>query len=133
MRKPTSPLRLIYTYDNSFTGHSTLTGNDLDNLRLFTHAKVIYAHTVPQVAGALTQTHLLDYQDDKDVKQDAPSHVGAPLSCLEIKLLAEKGGEDIDDEALRGVPLVVGPAVVGGEAKLGESLRITDRRVFAYA
>ena len=125
-------VRIVYTYDNGFAGHYTITGNQLDDLRCVTGTRFIYAHTEPHIAGAVTQTNLLDYQDDKDVRGDRPSHVGAPLSCLEIKVLAEKGLEDVDDDDLRGRPLVGGPVVVGGDRELDEVLRITDRRVFAY-
>ena len=120
-------LRLIYTYSNGPTT-PPFTTSTLNDLRVSTGARIVVAHTAPEVAGAVTQTHVLDYGGE--VRE---AHIGAPLSCVEIKLLAGKGEKDIDDEDISGIPLVTGPAVVGGEAKLEQGLRVRDRRVFAYA
>ena len=75
-------VRLIYTYDNSTTypGSASLTAAQLRDLRIFTGAKFVFAHTAPkQVAGAVSQTNLLDYSNH-GLDLDARSHLGPPRS-----------------------------------------------------
>ena len=124
-------VRLIYTYDNSYSGRGALSQAEIDDLRVFTCSRIIFAHTAPNVAGAISQTNLLDYQDDEKLSRTGPTHLGPPLSCLEAKLKSADD-TDVDDNDIRGKPVVTGPAVVGGKTTVDEILRITDRRVFAY-
>ena len=97
-------VRLIYTPGATYPG-------TVSNLRIFTGARIIVALTDPKVAGAITQTHMLDYTASE--KKDA--HFGPPLSCLEIKLKEIPGHsvEDTTDAAPEGLLAISGPAVVG--------------------
>lgn len=124
-------VRLIYTYDSSYSGKYTLTQAELDDLRCYTCSRIIFAHTVASIAGPISQTNVLDYQDDPSLSKDSVTHLGPPLSCLEVYLKAPDG-QDVDDNDLRGKPVVTGPAVVGGQTTVDEILRITERRVLAY-
>ena len=123
-------VRLIYTYSQSNNETETLTSNQLDNIRIFTGARIIYAHTARTVAGAACQTNLLDYHSN-GIRSDSPSHLGVPLSCVEFKLKAE-AGQEIDDNKPTGKLLVSGPAVIGGETVVDEVLTMTDTNTFAY-
>lgn len=123
--------RLIYTYDSPNSQNPALTSDQLNSIRAFTGARVIYAHTAAQVAGAVCQTNMLDYQSN-GLKGSASVHIGPPLSCLEIKLKAT-AGKEVDDEKPTGKPVVSGPAVVKGEAVIDEVLTMTTNNTFAYA
>ena len=123
-------VRLIYTYSQSNRPTDILTNKQIDNTRLFTGARVIYAHTASNVAGAVSQTNMLDYHSN-GLDADSPSHIGVPLSCLEVRLKAAEG-QEIDDNKPTGTPFVSGPAVVGGETLLDEVLTMTDNNTFAY-
>ena len=123
-------VRAIYTYSQSSDETDTLTPSQLDNIRIFTGARVIYAHTASKVAGAVCQTNLLDYHNN-GIKGDSPSHLGVPLSCVEIKLKAE-AGQEIDDNKPTGKLFVSGPAVIGGEMIVDEVLTMTETNTFAY-
>ena len=123
-------VRLIYTYSPSNKPTEVLTTSELNNIRLFTGARVIYAHTVSNVAGAVSQTNMLDYHSN-GLNTDSPSHIGVPLSCLEVKLKAAEG-QEIDDNKPTGKLFVSGPAVVGGETLVSEVLTMTENNTFAY-
>ena len=125
-----SSLRLIYTYDRVNTQTETLTTSQLDSIRLFTGARTIYGLTTAKVAGAVCQTNMLDYHSN-GLKPDAPTHLGTPLSCVEVKLKAESG-QDIDDNQPLGKLVVSGPAVVGGEALVDQRFVMTDNNTLAY-
>jgi hypothetical protein len=58
-----------------------LTSDQLTDLRIFTGARVTYALTAAEVAGAVSQTNIYDYR-----RHSGPSHFGAPMSSVEIKL-----------------------------------------------
>src|SRR5204863_2565234 len=58
-----------------------LTSDQLTDLRIFTGARVIYALTAAEVAGAVTQTNAYDYR-----RHLGPSHFGAPMNSVEVKL-----------------------------------------------
>lgn len=102
--------RLIYTY--TYAIRRSFTPSQLSNLRIFTGAHIIYAFIDPSVAGAVTQTHMLDYASHGC---SACSHVGPPLSCVEIKLKEyHENPMGTDEEPIGGL-IVSGPAVVRGE------------------
>lgn len=125
-----SSLRLIYTYDRVNAQTETLTANQLNSIRLFTGARTIYGLTTSMVAGAVSQTNMLDYQSN-GLDPDAPTHLGVPLSCVEIKLKAESG-QDIDDNKPAGKLQVHGPAVVGGETLVDRRFMMTDNNTLVY-
>jgi len=90
-----------------------LTSDQLTDLRIFTGTQVIYALTAAEVAGAVTQTNAYDYR-----RQSGPSHFGAPMNSVEIKLIDHE--EDAGHErAVEGEICVAGPAVVSGKCSLG--------------
>lgn len=124
--------RLIYTYQTAGAGTAALSSADMTSLRIFTSARLIYALSAAHVAGAISQTNMLDYQSHGLHPRD-PSHFGPPLSCLECKL-QETGGREIDDDKPVGELVVSGPAVVNGEAVVGAGVKamMTESNTVAY-
>lgn len=98
---------------------------ELFKLKVCSGARVIYAFTDSQVAGAICQTNMLDYQNKGD-------NFGAPLSSVEIKLRDAEDGKNSDDKPL-GELVVSGPAVIGGEKVVNHIMTMTDRNTLAYA
>ena len=92
-----------------------LSSAQLSDLRIFTSARVVYALTAKQVAGAVAQTHVYDYRQ----KEGRESHFGAPLSSVEVKLVDAGVFKTEEDGKVEGELHVEGPAVVDGKAKLG--------------
>ncbi|KAL6722350.1 hypothetical protein ACLMJK_001457 [Lecanora helva] len=115
--------RLVYTYDKASKSNIPLSSTEFFNLRLFTNARFVYAFTDLHVAGAVTQTHMLDYRtgESDGVGGSKQSHFGPPLACIELKF---KDSGDYRNEGGRTVGRVVvsGPAVVGGEVVVDEVL-----------
>ncbi|KAL1957020.1 hypothetical protein VTO42DRAFT_6397 [Malbranchea cinnamomea] len=95
-----------------------LTSEQLTDLRIFLGARVIYALTSPNVAGAVSQTNAYDYR-----RHSGPSHFGPPLSSLEIKLTGHQEGSG---PARKGEIVCSGPSVVSGKFPLGIQGRFRD-------
>ena len=108
--------RLFYVYSQASRDSVPLSATDFAEIRNVTHARTIHALTTPKVAGAVAQTNLFDYRRDKPYHQR--SHYGAPLSSVEVKLVAESGDVEFREDMPVGKPVVTGPAVVGGETTL---------------
>lgn len=130
MPKPTGLLtdtpRLIYTYDKAGASTVQLDPEELFKLKIYNGARTVYAFTDSQVAGAICQTNMLDYQT-------ALADFGPPLSSVEIMLRDAADGKNSDDKAL-GELVVSGPAVVGGTQKVvNRIMTMTDRNTLAYA
>jgi hypothetical protein len=106
--------RLIYTSERAGVSSAPLSALNLADLRIFTGARVVYALTVPLVAGAVVQTHMLDYRTG-NAETATRSHFGAPLSSVEVKVVETDGRRIADDNYDRptGRLVVAGPAVVG--------------------
>ena len=69
---------------------------------------------------------MLDYRTDK-------FHFGPPLSCVEL-MLVDAPGHNISNEGdLKGEILVSGPAVVGGQRKLGVIGHVRDDSTLTIA
>ncbi|EPS42945.1 hypothetical protein H072_3090 [Dactylellina haptotyla CBS 200.50] len=105
-------LRLIYVAENPSEGTKPITINMLNNLRAVMFSKIVYAFTYPPAAaGAITQTTVYDYRPGEDTKMFKDSHVGSPLSCVEVKLrdAAEYTSESPDGPM--GEVVIAGPAV----------------------
>ena len=118
--------RLIYTYDKAGVSTATLNPEELFKLKVYSGARIIYAFTDAQVAGAISQTNMLDYQDKS-------AEFGPPLSSVEIKLRdAGDGCKNSDDKPL-GKLVVSGPAVLGGQKDVYQTMTMTDRNTLAYA
>ena len=117
--------RLIYTFDKAGASTVKLDPEELFKLKVYSGARVIYAFTDPQVAGAISQTNMLDYQKTE-------ADFGPPLSAVEFKLRDAPDGKNTDDKAL-GELVVSGPAVSGGEKNVNQIMTMTDRNTLAYA
>ena len=117
--------RLIYTYDKAGSSTLKLDPQELFKLKVYSGARTVYAFTDSQVAGAICQTNMLDYQH-------TIADFGPPLSSVEIKLKDAAGGKNSDDKAL-GELVVIGPAVVGGEKVVNQIMTMTNRHTLAYA
>ena len=117
--------RLIYTYDKAGASTVKLDPEELFKLRIYTGARFVYAFTDSQVAGAISQTNILDYQNKS-------ADFGPPLSSVEIKLRDAAEGKNTDDKPL-GELVVSGPAVIGGEKVVNQIMTVTDRNTLAYA
>ena len=116
--------RLIYTYDEAGASTLKLDAEELFKLKLYSGARIVYAFTDAQVAGAISQSNMLDYQN-KSVD------FGPPLSSVEIKLRDAPDGMNSDEKAL-GELVVDGPAVLGGQKVVSQIMTMTDRNTLAY-
>ncbi|KAK5119859.1 hypothetical protein LTR85_007185 [Meristemomyces frigidus] len=123
-------LRLILVAERVGGGSPALSSTMLSDLRIFTRARICYALTAPQVAGAVAQTNVFDYRREDG---GGYSHFGAPVSSVEIKLAASEDGEVAGDRP-RGVLVVMGPAVSGGgEVRLPVRGRMRADGTLQYA
>ncbi|KAL2760707.1 hypothetical protein ACRALDRAFT_2096339 [Sodiomyces alcalophilus JCM 7366] len=122
-------LRLVYTAERVGAGLPALSSQVLSDLRVFLGARVIYALTAPNVAGAVTQTGFYDYR--LQPKDAAYSHFGAPVTSTEI-ILRDTGDLVSTDEQSQGEIIVRGPAVAGNEAALGVNGKILEDNTLAY-
>ncbi|KAI1178519.1 hypothetical protein F4777DRAFT_538000 [Nemania sp. FL0916] len=120
-------LRLVYVAHPANGNTPLLSELTLSDLRIFTGARVIYALTAAQCAGAVAQTQFHDYRVSGDGKG---SHFGPPVSSTEI-LLHDSGAHKITDDNYTGGIVVRGPAVVGPEAALGVVATIRDDNTIA--
>ncbi|KAK3714826.1 hypothetical protein LTR37_007561 [Vermiconidia calcicola] len=102
-------LRLILTSERLGSNTPPLTSTMLSDLRIFTRARICYALTAPQVAGAIAQTHVFDYRREEG---SGHGHFGLPLSSVEIKL-ANKDDGMVAGSRPEGEIVVSGPAVAG--------------------
>lgn len=108
-------LRLIFVADEVGGKQHPINTTILNDIRVFTGARIIYALTAPKVAGAVTQTNLYDYRVGAKLSD---AHFGAPGTSVELLLRDTKDHKTTDDRA-SGEIIVRGPAVVDGEAALG--------------
>lgn len=120
--------RLIYTSEKVGTDSMPLTSLELNDIRIRTGARIIYALTAPGVAGAIAQTHMFDYRTPNPSSR---SHYGAPLSSVEIKLIDTPHMKVLDDEDPLGHIVVKGPAVTNGEVNLKVVGRIREDHTLA--
>ena len=110
-------LRLLFVSERAGLNTPPLTSNDLSDLRIYTKARVVYALTAAQVAGAVAQTNVYDYRRG-NAPSSKHSHFGVPLSSLEVKL-KDTPQHRTTDEQSAGELVVTGSSVAGGEASLG--------------
>ena len=122
--------RLIYISNRAGTDQPPLGSNEIFDLKVLTGARIIYAFTDAWVAGAIAQTNILDYLT-RENEFSRFAHFGPPLSCIEIKL--EETSRKSEDGTPLGRPVVSGPAVVGGEARLQQLMTFTDSNTLCYA
>ncbi|KAI1266618.1 hypothetical protein F5Y18DRAFT_425863 [Xylariaceae sp. FL1019] len=123
-------LRLLYVaHPISTIAKPSLSELALSDLRVFTGARIIYALSAPQCAGAVAQTQYHDYRVSGN---GTGSHFGPPLSSTEV-MLRSTGAHKITDDSYKGEIVVRGPAVVGGESALGVVAFIRDDNTIAFA
>ena len=126
---PPGKLRLILTSDRVGAGSPALTSSMLSDLRMYTRARICYALTAATVAGAIAQTNVFDYRREEG---SGCSQFGIPLSSVEVKLVASDDSK-LGGNQPRGEIAVMGPAVSGGEVKLGVQGRVREDNTLAYA
>ena len=93
-------LRLLIVSERAGAQTPPLTSEDLSDLRIFTGARVVYALTAKEVAGALAQSSVFDYRRQAG-RKGKHSHFGAPVSSVEVKLV-DSGSHRTSDEGARG-------------------------------
>ncbi|RMZ76587.1 hypothetical protein DV737_g4761, partial [Chaetothyriales sp. CBS 132003] len=96
-----------------------LTSEELDELRLRLGARIGYALTAPEVAGAVAQTNIQDYRNKGNVVS-----VGPPVGSVEIHMVGEE--ESVSSSTPQGKIVVRGPAVAGGNVELNGLARIAE-------
>lgn len=104
-------LRLILASHRLGLTPSTLEATTLTALRISTGARIAYALTTANVAGAVTQTNPFDYRADDE-------HFGPPLASVEIRL-ANQSDAEVSGSVVKGNIVVSGPAVAEGEVDTG--------------
>ena len=122
-------LRLILTSDRIGAGTPALSSTMLSDLRIFTRSRIVYALTAARVAGAVAQTNVFDYRRDNGTGH---SQFGVPLSSVEVKLV-NRDDSKCEQRQPEGEIVVSGPAVSGGETRLGVQGRIREDCTLAYA
>jgi len=123
-------LRLIFVAERAGASTPPLSSTVINDLRIFTGARIIYALAAPRVAGAVTQTSLYDYRLGDGVGGKC-SHFGPPLDSTEI-FLRDVDDHKTTDEKAEGEIVVRGPCVSGNEAALGVAGFIRDDNTLAY-
>lgn len=104
----TSPtkLRLLFVAEPVNAEAPPLSPAVLSDLRIFTGARVIYALTAKEVAGAVSQTNVFDYRIE-EVGKNRCSHFGSPVSSVEVVLLDTPTRKTTDEQAVGEVGSVV--------------------------
>ena len=125
--------RLIYTFERASSGNTPLTSTQLSDLRVYTGAHIINAFTAPRVAGAISQTNMLDYRTPENTDAGLTAHYGPPLSSVEIKLTETPDRKITEDSFSEGQLVVEGAAVAGGSARIKTMMKITDSNTLSYA
>lgn len=108
-------------------GSKEMTSDKLADLRIALGARVAYALTVPEVAGAICQTNPFDYRLAAPIED---WKFGPPLSSVEIKLNASGR---VNEENPEGKLFVAGPAVCNGSVELDFFGRIGDDNTLVAA
>lgn len=119
--------RLIFVPERA--DKTSMTTEQIFDLRIYTGAHIAYAFTDSQVAGAISQVNILDYRRSVDGR----SHLGPPLSCVEVKLLDSPDHKVTDDNDSAGWLMVEGPAVVDGRTTIQRPMTFTESNTLSYA
>lgn len=94
---PPGKLRLLFISERAGANAPPLSSADLSDLRIYCNARVVYALTAAPVAGAIAQTNIYDYRRENETSGAKHNHFGAPLSCLEVKLIDMETHRTADD------------------------------------
>lgn len=106
-----------------------LTSEQVFDLRIYTGAHIAHAFTDRRVAGAVSQVNVFDYRRSVDSR----SHLGPPMSCIEVKLIDGPSHRVTDGSDSAGLLVVEGPAVVDGRIVVEQPMTITDSNTLSYA
>lgn len=87
-------LRMIFIADEAGGKQHPINTTILNDLRVFSGARIIYALTAPKVAGAVSQTGFYDYRVGSKISD---AHFGAPVTSVEIMLKDKKDYKTTDD------------------------------------
>ena len=123
--------RLVYVSETpSWKESVPLTAAELNDLRILTRSRIIYSLVIPEVAGAVAQTHMLDYRLDPSTGKR--SHFGPPLTSVEVKLV-DAATAKITNDSVKGELVVKGPSVIGNELRTGLIATMRDDGTLALA
>ncbi|QIX02098.1 hypothetical protein AMS68_007615 [Peltaster fructicola] len=111
-------LRLLLVSERIAGGSPPITSTMLSDLRIFTKARIAYALTASNVAGAIAQTNVFDYRQESGGQC---ASFGGPVGSVEVKVssTSEQEVSGAGDKGVVGELLVNGPAVVGGAYRTG--------------
>lgn len=119
--------RLIFVPERS--DQASLTSEQVFDLRLSTGAHIAHAFTDPRVAGAISQVNIFDYRKSVDGR----SHLGSPMSCLEMKLIDGPSHKVTDGSDSAGLLVVEGPAVMDARIIVKQPMTFTESNTLSYA
>lgn len=100
-------LRLIFVADEAGAKQNPINTTTLNDIRVFTGSRIIYALTAPKVAGVISQTGFYDYRVGSKLSD---AHFGAPVTCVEILLKDTKDHKTTDDLPLGQVSSYIHPS-----------------------
>ncbi|KAF2673080.1 hypothetical protein BT63DRAFT_368388 [Microthyrium microscopicum] len=123
-------LRLLLISEEAGSTSPPISARELNDIRIFTGARVVYALTAAPVAGAVAQTNMFDYRVDDSTS--TRSHFGPPVSSLEVKLV-DSGSHKTTNDSIAGEIVVTGPSVVDSSARLGVMGTFRDDCTLAFA
>ena len=119
--------RLIFIPERS--DQASLTSEQIFDLRVSTGAHIAHAFTDRRVAGAISQSNVFDYRRSVDGR----SHLGPPMSCLEVKLIDGPSHKITDGSDSAGFLVVEGPAVVDARIVVKQPMTFTESNTLSYA
>lgn len=122
--------RLIYIAESTSDEDVPLTSNEVFDLRIFTGSRLIHSLTNAKVAGAISQTNILDYQI-RGLGASKYSHFGPPVSSVEVKFTEVDGRSD--ENGAIGRLVLSGPAVTGEETTIDRVMTVTESNTLCYA
>lgn len=124
--------RLIFVYEPSIKSSAPLTSAQMFDLKVIIGARVAYAFTAQNVAGAICQTNVYDYGHSAE-HGNRPSHFGPPVSCIELKLIDSPDRKVTDESSSAGWLVVEGPAVADGRTIVKFPMMMTEKNTLSYA
>ena len=115
---------MLFTHELALAADTQpLSPSDLNELRQFLAARVVYALCSPRVAGAICAQSPYDYRYERPqkasegTKQARCAHFGPPTPAIEVWLKDSEGYKATDVGGPRGQVWVRGPVVPGKEGR----------------